>query len=57
MKIIILDFSDMKVKIVNNVPENLQLDDYEEYLYKNYWLSASNIEYIVVPELEIETIW
>lgn len=55
MKIIILDFTDAKVKIINNVANNIQ--DYEEYLYENYWLSTSNIEYMVVADLEIETIW
>lgn len=56
MKIIILDFSDAKVKIINNIPENIENDDYEEYLFKNYNLKISNIEYMVVPELEIERI-
>ena len=54
MKIIILDFTDAKIKIINNIPKNIQ--DYEEYLYDNYLLSTSNIEYMVVEELEIETL-
>ena len=56
MKIIILDFSDAKVKIINDVPENIENDDYEEYLFKNYNLKISNIEYMIVSELEIETL-
>ena len=56
MKIIILDFSDTKVKIINNIPKNIENNDYEEYLLENYNLKSSQIEYMVVPELEIETI-
>lgn len=56
MRIIVLDFSDAKVKIINNVPENIKNNDYEEYLFQNYHFKISNIEYMVVPELEIETL-
>lgn len=56
MKIVVLDFIDWKVKIINNVPEKVENNDYEKYLYENYELSISNIEYMVVPELEIETL-
>ena len=54
MKIIILDFTEAKVKIINNIPKNIQ--DYDEYLYDNYWLSISNIEYMIVDEFELETL-
>ncbi len=56
MKIIILDFTDWKVKIINNVPEKSDIEDYEEFLYKEYGLKHSSIEFMVVPELEIETL-
>lgn len=51
MKIIVLDFTDAKVKIINNVPKNY---DYDEYLFKNYNLKSSQIEYMIVENLEIE---
>jgi hypothetical protein len=56
MKIIILDFTDWKVKIINDVNKNIQVDEAENLIYKEYWLSSSNIEYMIVPELEIETL-
>ena len=56
MKIVVLDFSDWKVKIINNVPKNIQVDEAEELLYKKYNLKTSNIEFMIVPELEIETL-
>lgn len=56
MKIIILDFTDWKVKIINNIKEDLQLEEAEILMYEKYWLSTSNIEYMIVPELEIETL-
>ena len=55
MKIIILDFADWKVKIVNNVPDESDIEDYETFLSEEYGFSISNIEYMVVHELEIET--
>ena len=55
MKIIILDFTDWKVKIINNAPKESEIDDYESYLSEEYGFSSSNIEYMVVPEIEIET--
>lgn len=56
MKIIILDFSDWKVKIINNVKEKLQTEDFEIMMFEKYWLKTSNIEYMIVPELEIENL-
>ncbi|MDD3144628.1 MAG: hypothetical protein PHV23_00795 [Candidatus Gracilibacteria bacterium] len=56
MKIIILDFTDGKVKIINNIKEDLQLEEAEILMYEKYGLSTSNIEYMIVPELEIETL-
>lgn len=56
MKIIILDFTDAKVKIIQNIPENIKNNDYEEYLSKNYNLKSSQIEYMIVDEIEIETL-
>ena len=56
MKIIILDFIDWKVKIINWINENIQTDEVEELLYEKYNLKTSNIEYMIVPELEIENL-
>lgn len=56
MKIIILDFTDGKVKIINNVKKDIQTEEAEILMYEKYWLSTSNIEYMIVPELEIETL-
>ncbi len=56
MKAVILDFSDWKVKIINNIPKEYQLDDFEIFLSEKYNFSISNIEYMLVPELEIETL-
>ena len=55
MKIIILDFTDWKVKIVNNVPKESDIDDYEIFLHEEYGFSISNIEYMLISELEIKT--
>lgn len=57
MKIVILDFTDAKVKIINNVPEETDIENYEIFLYDKYGFKSSNIEYMIVPELEIETFW
>jgi len=56
MKIIVLDFTDWKLKIINNIPQNIENDDYESFLSEKYNFSISDIEYMVVPELEIETL-
>ncbi len=56
MKIIVLDFTDWKVKVINNVPKNIQVDEAEELLFEKYNLKTSNIEFMIVPELEIETL-
>ncbi len=56
MKIIILDFNDAKVKIINNIKESLQIEEIEDILVDNYNLKLSNIEYMIVPELEIESL-
>jgi hypothetical protein len=56
MKIIILDFNDAKVKIINDIPENLQIDEIEDILVDKYNLKLSNIQFMIVPELEIQTI-
>ncbi|MDD2907297.1 MAG: hypothetical protein PHH98_01520 [Candidatus Gracilibacteria bacterium] len=56
MKIIILDFTDGKVKIINNLKGNIQSEEVEILMYEKYGLSVSNIEYMLVPELEIETL-
>jgi hypothetical protein len=55
VKIVVLDFTDAKVKIINNVPKESHIEDYEIYLYDTYGFRSSSIEYMVVPELEIET--
>jgi len=55
MKIVVLDFTDWKVKIVNNVPKESDIEDYETFLSEEYGFSISNIQYMVIPELEIET--
>ena len=56
MKIVILDFSDWKVKIINNIKDNLQIEEAEEILVNDYDFKLSNIEFMIVPELEIETL-
>jgi hypothetical protein len=56
MKILILDFSDWKVKIIDWIKEGTQIEEVEELLYEKYNLKVSNIEYMIVPELEIETL-
>jgi hypothetical protein len=56
MKIIVLDFTDWKVKIIENVKENIQIDEAEELLYKKYNLKTSNIEFMIVQDLKIETL-
>jgi len=56
MKVVILDFTDWKVKIVQNIPKAFQVDDVEEFLYKKYNFSTTNIEFMIVTELEIETL-
>ena len=56
MKLVILDFSDWKVKIVNGVSENMQTDEVEQLLYEKYNFKHSSIEFMIVPELEIETL-
>lgn len=56
MKIIILDFTDWKVKIINWIKKDIQTEDAEILVYEQYWLSISNIEYMIVPELEIKTL-
>ncbi len=55
MKIVILDFTDCKVKIVN-LENNIQCEEIETILSEEYGISTSNIEYMVVPTLEIETL-
>jgi len=55
MKIIILDFTDWKVKIINNMKEWLDTEDAELIMVRDYDISLSNIEYMIVSELEIET--
>jgi len=56
MKIVVLDFSDWKVKIISNVPKNIQVDEAEEFLDEKYNLKTSNIEFMIVPELEIQNL-
>ncbi len=56
MKIVVLDFSDWKVKIINNLTEDIQVDEAEELLYKKYGFKHSSIEFMIVPELKIETL-
>ena len=56
MKLVVLDFSDWKVKIINDAPENMQVDDAEQLLYEKYNFKHSSIEFMIVPELEIETL-
>lgn len=56
MKIIILDFNDTKVKIINDISENLQIEEIESLLVDKYNLKLSNIEFMLVPELEIENL-
>ncbi len=56
MKIVVLDFTDWKVKVVNNIPENIQIDEAEQLLFEKYNFKYSSIEFMIVPELEIETL-
>jgi len=56
MKLIVLDFSDWKIKVVNNVPENIQVNEAEQLLFEKYNFKHSSIEFMIVPELEIETL-
>jgi len=56
MKLIVLDFSDWKIKVVNNVSENIQVDEAEQLLFEKYNFKHSSIEFMIVPELEIETL-
>lgn len=56
MKIIILDFNDAKVKIINDIPENLQIEEIEDILVDEYNLKLSNIQFMIVQELEIQTL-
>jgi len=56
MKIIILDFTDGKVKIINNVKKYIQIEEAENILTEEYNLKLSNIQFMIVPELEIETL-
>ncbi len=56
MKIVVLDFNDWKIKILKNVKENIQVDEAEELLYRKYNLKSSSIEFMIVPDIEIETI-
>jgi len=57
MKIVLLDFTDAKVKIINNVPRESDIEGYEIFLYDEYGFKSSNIEYMVISELEIEIFW
>ena len=56
MKIIILDFNDAKVKIINDIPKNLQIEEIDNILIDKYNLKLSNIQYMIVSELEIQTL-
>lgn len=56
MKIIILDFNDAKVKIINDISEDLQIEEIEDILVDKYNLKLSNIQFMIVPELEIQTL-
>lgn len=56
MKIIILDFNDAKVKVINEISENLQIEEIEDILVDKYNLKLSDIEFMIVPELEIENL-
>ena len=56
MKLVVLDFSDWKIKIVNDISENMQTDEVEQLLYEKYNFKHSSIEFMIVPELEIETL-
>ncbi len=56
MKIIVLDFNDAKVKIINDISENLQIEEIEDILVDKYNLKLSNIQFMIVPELEIQTL-
>jgi hypothetical protein len=41
---------------VNNVSENIQVDEAEQLLFEKYNFKHSSIEFMIVPELEIETL-
>jgi len=53
MKIVILDFTDGKVKIVNTSISNLTIEQAEEIL-KDLWFRLKDIEYMIVESIEIE---
>ncbi len=56
MKVIILDFGDGKVKIINHIEQGLQIEEVERILIEDYRFKLSQIEFIIAPELEIETL-
>lgn len=56
MKVVILDFTDWKVKIINDLKDNVQIEEVDDILINKYNINISNVEYMIVPELEIETL-
>ena len=53
MKIVILDFTDGKVKIVNTSISNLTIEQAEKIL-NDLWFRLKDIEYMIVESIEIE---
>lgn len=56
MKVIILDFSDWKLKIIDNLDEDLQLEEAEKLMNEEYRINLDDVEYMIVNDLKIETL-
>lgn len=55
-KIIILDYSDWDVKVINWIKDNLQLEQIEDILIDDYNLKLSEIEYMICPDLIVKNL-
>lgn len=55
-KIIILDYSDWDVKVINWIKDNLQLEQIEDILVDDYNLKLSEIEYMTSPDLIVKNL-
>ena len=54
MVTVILDFTDGRVKILHHPP--MQMEELEIFMYEKYGLSESNIDWMTVEKLQIETL-
>ncbi len=55
-KIIILDYSDWDIKVINWIKDNLQLEQIEDILIDDYNLKLSEIEYMIYPDLIVKNL-